>query len=653
MYQGEPVEDLSGGAADTSKETRELLPELPSAPLVKSAISANKNHETHHAHGESDNRNSSLHKDTSQLTRQSSLTSAEPMISNSRKPHSSKPATKANSRITSKATSPNASKPASRISSRTVSRQNSVSHNLNPLQPLAPIQKTKSTATGIEISSIPVKEEDDAGVEDSSKSCADGSKAAKNNDNENVDAQEELPQQQQQQQHQPLKPTPPSKPPPLQQADHRHTISRKHTTKDILPVEAQEGADAPNTEIESSEPQTIKPFQDAQEAPLNVSQTLPTSVPVPLAEMLSSFSTSAPCIATMLPSSSTTALKFTSRSGSRISLHSGSNSTRTSQVLRHEKSALRKSVTLSREGIEIKKSTPRASTTSISAHRRASLPNSSAKSVKSRKAELDRCMSPSSVLSQIPKNGSSITVREDISKNQMSKFLNGFKRFRKTYFGDNTELFNTLRNGQSPKTLLIACCDSRVDPAIITDCEPGDMFVVRNVANIVAPYHPDGSHHGVSAAIEFAVKGLKVQNIVVMGHTKCGGIAALMRGITDSNETEFLGPWMKIAEKARSKVLKHFSHKEMDVQCRACEHASILLSLENLVTYPWVRDKLMNESISIHGWYFDFEDGELLALNPETLVFESMLDADENFPVGAGLPPSAAGHVQHEHESFS
>ncbi|KAJ3237485.1 hypothetical protein HDU81_009429 [Chytriomyces hyalinus] len=651
MYQGEPVEDLSGGgAADTSKETREVLPELPSVPLVKSAVSANKNHETHHALGESDHRNSSLHKDTSQLTHQPSFTSAEPTVSNSRKPHSSKPATKASSRINSKATSPNASKPASRISSRTVSRQNSVSHNLNPLQPLAPIQKTKSIAIGVEMSSIPVKEEEDS-ADDSSKLSAGGSDVAKNSGNEDVnseartDTHEELLQQQQ-----PLKPTPPSKPPPPQKADHRHTISRKHTTK---PVESpQTGADSPKSEIESGETQTIKTIQDAQEDPRDASQTLPDSGPVPLAEMLSSFSTSAPCIATMLPRSSTTALKFTSRSGSRISLHNGSNSTRTSQVLRHEMSALRKSVTLSREGIEIKKSTPRASITSISAHRRASLPTSSTKSVKSRKAELDRCMSPSTVLSQIPRNGSTITVKEDISKNQMSKFLNGFKRFRKTYFGDNTELYNTLRNGQSPKTLLIACCDSRVDPAIITDCEPGDMFVVRNVANIVAPYNPDGSHHGVAAAIEFAVKGLKVQNIVVMGHTKCGGIAALMRGIADSNETEFLGPWMKIAEKARSKVLKHFSHKEMDVQCRACEHASILLSLENLVTYPWVRDKLMNESISIHGWYFDFEDGELLALNPETLVFESMLDADENFPMGGGLPPSTAGHV-HEHESFS
>ncbi|ORY46447.1 carbonate dehydratase [Rhizoclosmatium globosum] len=261
--------------------------------------------------------------------------------------------------------------------------------------------------------------------------------------------------------------------------------------------------------------------------------------------------------------------------------------------------------------------------------------------------------------------------KPEITNKQMAKFVNGFKRFQKAYFGDNTELFDSLKQGQSPKTLLIGCCDSRyelftltfallltttnrVDPAIITDCDPGDLFIVRNVANLVAPYNADGSHHGVSAALEFAVKGLKVTNIVVMGHTKCGGIAALMRGITDSNETEFLGPWMKIAEKARKKVLKHFSQRDMDTQNRACEHASILLSLENLVGYPWVRERLMNQTISIHGWYFDFEDGELLALDPETLVFEPLVEATESRLEGLNLlREMKTPKAEEEHETFT
>ncbi|KAJ3072811.1 hypothetical protein HDU98_002835 [Podochytrium sp. JEL0797] len=266
--------------------------------------------------------------------------------------------------------------------------------------------------------------------------------------------------------------------------------------------------------------------------------------------------------------------------------------------------------------------------------------------------ELGRCMSPSTVLNQLPRAGSSASLKPEATNKQMAKFLTGFRRFQKTYFGDNSELFDSLKKGQSPKTLLIACCDSRVDPAIVTDCDPGDLFVVRNVANLVAPYNPDQGHHGVSAALEFAVKGLKVNNIIVMGHTKCGGIAALMRGITDSDETEFLGPWMTIAEKARTKVLKHFSHKDMDTQCRACEHASILLSLENLVSYPWVREKLMNETISIHGWYFDFEDGELLALNPDTLVFEPLVEMNDSRLNGLDILGGKEKEAT-EHESFA
>ncbi|KAJ3019273.1 UNVERIFIED_CONTAM: hypothetical protein HDU68_010740 [Siphonaria sp. JEL0065] len=208
----------------------------------------------------------------------------------------------------------------------------------------------------------------------------------------------------------------------------------------------------------------------------------------------------------------------------------------------------------SKENLGSAHNSPRSS---VTLRHTSSTRNGSMRSIRSRKAvELDRCMSPSTVLNTLPRATSSASIKPEINNKQMSKFLSGFRRFQKTYFGDNSELFDSLKNGQSPKTLLIACCDSRVDPAIITDCEPGDLFVVRNVANLVAPYNPDKSHHGVSAALEFAVKGLKVNNIIVMGHTKCGGIAALMRGISDSNETEFLGPWMKIAEKARQKVLK-------------------------------------------------------------------------------------------------
>ncbi|KAH6584115.1 hypothetical protein BASA61_007670 [Batrachochytrium salamandrivorans] len=203
------------------------------------------------------------------------------------------------------------------------------------------------------------------------------------------------------------------------------------------------------------------------------------------------------------------------------------------------------------------------------------------------------------------------TSNTDISEKQMDKFLSGFKRFRKA---------------QKPKTVLLGCCDSRVDPAIITDCDPGDLFVIRNVANLVAPYQPDAGYHGVAAALEFAVQVLCVENIIVLGHSKCGGISALLRGV--SSELEFIAPWVSIAQKAKDKTLKYFGDRSEEEQQRACEHASILQTIENLVTYPWIHSKLQRGDLNLTGWYFDFESGDLMGYNPDTLDFEALVDND-------------------------
>ncbi|KAJ3315905.1 hypothetical protein HDV04_000112 [Boothiomyces sp. JEL0838] len=198
------------------------------------------------------------------------------------------------------------------------------------------------------------------------------------------------------------------------------------------------------------------------------------------------------------------------------------------------------------------------------------------------------------------------------------------------YFTENRTLYETLQNGQAPKTILIGCCDSRVDPAIITDCDPGDIFVVRNVANLVAPYKPgnftEKGHHGTASALEYAVKVLKVESIVILGHSKCGGIDALMRDT--AHNFEFLGPWVDIGQKAKEKTLKYYSGKPLEIQIRACEKASILQSLENLLSYPWIVDRLRQGIISINGWYFDFETGRLSAYDPDTCQFE-LLDTEK------------------------
>lgn len=213
----------------------------------------------------------------------------------------------------------------------------------------------------------------------------------------------------------------------------------------------------------------------------------------------------------------------------------------------------------------------------------------------------------------------------DMQQAKMAKFLSGFRRFHRRFFADNTSLFSNLQFGQAPKTLLIGCCDSRADPAIITDCDPGDLFVIRNVANLVPPYSPNDNQslHGTSAAMEFAVKGLKVENIIIMGHHQCGGIAALLKG--DIGGYEFMQSWMRIAQNARDTTLQNFGDKEPAIQQRACEHASILCSLENLTSYPWIQERLANGDISINGWYFDFKNGDLLAYNPETNHFDTLI----------------------------
>jgi carbonic anhydrase len=140
-----------------------------------------------------------------------------------------------------------------------------------------------------------------------------------------------------------------------------------------------------------------------------------------------------------------------------------------------------------------------------------------------------------------------------------NKLIQGFGRFHSKYFLEKNKLFeNLVQKGQSPEVLMIACSDSRNDPALITECEPGDIFVVRNVAAIVPPYSPDDKYHGTSAAIEFAIKGLKVKDIVIMGHALCGGVAALLNG-TNKTEYEFLDNWIEIGNAAKNAVQSQLS----------------------------------------------------------------------------------------------
>jgi carbonic anhydrase len=202
----------------------------------------------------------------------------------------------------------------------------------------------------------------------------------------------------------------------------------------------------------------------------------------------------------------------------------------------------------------------------------------------------------------------------------MDKLIEGYRIFRETYFQRNREMFEELAQGQSPKALVISCCDSRVDPGMIFNAQPGEIFSIRNVANLVPPFAPDDRHHSTSAAIEFAVRALRVPHIIVMGHANCGGVRALL----GAHEGDFIGPWMRIAEPARDLAINKAGDEGSDVIQRLCEHETLKISLANLRTFPWIRRALQLNEIQLHGWYYDLEKAELQELDEATGEFKSL-----------------------------
>ncbi len=192
--------------------------------------------------------------------------------------------------------------------------------------------------------------------------------------------------------------------------------------------------------------------------------------------------------------------------------------------------------------------------------------------------------------------------------------LEGYQRFRTGYYREKQSYLGTLTKGQFPKVALISCCDSRVDPGILFDATPGDVFVIRNVANLVPPWEPDGHHHGTSAALEFAVSELKVEHIVILGHANCGGIRALMEQDPDTESDSFIARWMDIAAGAKEEVLANSEAQGFEAQCHACEQAAVRISLQNLMSFPWISAAVKKGHLSLHGWYYDLHDGLILQL---------------------------------------
>jgi carbonic anhydrase len=195
-------------------------------------------------------------------------------------------------------------------------------------------------------------------------------------------------------------------------------------------------------------------------------------------------------------------------------------------------------------------------------------------------------------------------------------FFAGYRKFREHIWPERREQFQALaRDGQKPRALVISCSDSRVDPAMVFGAAPGELFIIRNVANIVPPYGPDEAHHGTSAALEFAVRVLEVPRIIVLGHAMCGGVHALLHGFPGA-ASDFVAPWMRLATEARARAL---ACDPADPQ-KACEEETVKLSLRNLRSFPWVASRLAEGRLALHGGSFDIRTGVL-----------SMLGEDGNF----------------------
>lgn len=197
----------------------------------------------------------------------------------------------------------------------------------------------------------------------------------------------------------------------------------------------------------------------------------------------------------------------------------------------------------------------------------------------------------------------------------MDELLADYRRFRTSRWPVQREILESLaRDGQKPHTLAIGCCDSRVAPEMIFDCAPGEVFTVRNIANLVPPYAPDTANHGTSAALEFAVRVLRVRRIAVIGHSSCGGIAALM-GETPPETGDFVANWVRIAEPARRRAVR-FADDPVEARRRA-EIESVRVSLENLQSFPWVATACAAGSLSAFGFYFDVANGTLREVTAE------------------------------------
>jgi carbonic anhydrase len=202
----------------------------------------------------------------------------------------------------------------------------------------------------------------------------------------------------------------------------------------------------------------------------------------------------------------------------------------------------------------------------------------------------------------------------------IEELVEGYKSFRAGAYKEQVQLYRELGEGQDPDIMIIGCADSRAEPAEIFNAAPGQLFIVRNVANLVPPFDTSGGLHGVSAALEFAVTALKVKHIVIMGHGGCGGVGACLSAAEDKPVGRFIAPWVQLLDETRDRVL---AGNPADPQT-AVEHAGVGASLENLMTFPFVKEAVEAGSLQLHGAWFAIALGELKWRDNATGAFENI-----------------------------
>jgi carbonic anhydrase len=204
------------------------------------------------------------------------------------------------------------------------------------------------------------------------------------------------------------------------------------------------------------------------------------------------------------------------------------------------------------------------------------------------------------------------------------RLLDGYRTFRTQRLPTEQSRYRELsERGQFPETMVIGCCDSRVSPEVIFDVGPGELFVMRNIANLVPVYQPDENAHGVSAALEYAVNVLRVKNIVVLGHAQCGGIRAFVDKAAPLSPGDFIGKWMAMFIKP-GEVVEQREHETMQEFTVRIEKAAVFRSLENLMTFPFVRARVESGELQLHGAYFGVAEGSLFVLDKQTKEFRSV-----------------------------